>query len=291
MKHLMGSALILVSAAGFGSMAIFAHTAYADGVDTASLLAIRFVLAAIVLTVWVRIKGIAMPTGKELRGYIVMGCIYAATSFGYFQALNYASSATVALLLYTFPIMVTIASAILGLDRFGPAEWIALTGIFVGMVLLLGTGVQATLPGIVLALGAAVLYSGYILLGSRLGGDTHPLAATSTVLLSAGSIYLLMALTKGIHLPHSMSDWVSVSLIALFGSILGIMTFVAGLKLVGPTLAAILSTLEPVVTVILGVSFLGEALGGYALLGGGLILAASIGLAMNRIWRQRQLAT
>ena len=53
-------------------------------------------------------------------------------------------------------------------------------------------------------------------------------------------------------------------------------TFLAGLKLIGPTDASMLSTLEPVVTVLLAAWLFGERLSPVILIGGGLILGAVI---------------
>lgn len=55
-----------------------------------------------------------------------------------------------------------------------------------------------------------------------------------------------------------------------------IVAFLAGLARIGPTNAAMLSTLEPVVTILLASWWLSEALTSVALLGGGLILAAAL---------------
>ena len=52
--------------------------------------------------------------------------------------------------------------------------------------------------------------------------------------------------------------------------------FFAGLRRVGPTAAAILSTLEPVVTVALASAVFGETLGPVQLAGGALVLLAAV---------------
>jgi drug/metabolite transporter (DMT)-like permease len=79
-----------------------------------------------------------------------------------------------------------------------------------------------------------------------------------------------------------------VVILALFSTALAIAAFVAGLARVGPTLAAILSTLEPVITIGLGVAFLHETLQGNTVLGGMLILGAALGLTLARMRRAGQ---
>ena len=283
MGNLIGALQIAIASLGFGAMALCAHLAYREGVDTASLLMLRFVLAAIVLGALAR--GRAWPTRKECIAYLLMGCVYALMAWSYFSALHYAASSTVALVLYTFPVIVAIAAALLGLDRFGLAEGLAVAGAVAGMVLMLGTSLSGSYTGLLLAFTSALCYATYILVGSKITGSASPIAASTLVLASAGFIFLLLASWRGVHLPTSATGWGAVVILALFSTALAIATFVAGLARVGPTLAAILSTLEPVITISLGVAFLHESLQGNTVLGGMLILGAAVGLTLARMRR------
>ena len=286
MGNLIGALQIAVASLGFGAMALCAHLAYREGVDTASLLMLRFVLAAIVLGLLAR--GRKWPTRKESIAYLLMGCVYALMAWTYFSALHHAASSTVALVLYTFPVIVAIAAALLGLDRFGLAEGLAVAGAVAGMVLMLGTSLSGSHTGFLLAFTAALCYATYILVGSKITGSASPIAASTLVLASAGFIFLLLASWRGIHLPTSATGWSAVVILALFSTALAIAAFVAGLARVGPTLAAILSTLEPVITIGLGVAFLHETLQGNTVLGGMLILGAALGLTLARMRRAGQ---
>jgi drug/metabolite transporter (DMT)-like permease len=74
----------------------------------------------------------------------------------------------------------------------------------------------------------------------------------------------------------SLAGYGWVAGIALVSTVGAIVLFFAGLKRVGPTAASILSTLEPVVTVVLAALAFGESLGPAQLLGGALVLAAAV---------------
>jgi len=71
--------------------------------------------------------------------------------------------------------------------------------------------------------------------------------------------------------------------IVLVATVIPVVTFLAGLEMIGPTNAAMLSTLEPVVTVLLAAWLFQERLSAISLLGGGLILAAVILLTHNEL--------
>ena len=215
-----------------------------------------------------------------------MGVLYAGMAWGYFSALHFASSSTVALVLYTYPVFVAAVSAALRIDRFALPEWLAVAASSLGLALLLGTALHASLTGFGLAFGSALLYSGYIVIGGKLGGTaTHPLAASCVVLVCAGAIFSALAALTGLRVPRGIVGWEALGAIVVVGGLIAIVAFIAGLRVVGPTLASVLSTLEPVVTITLGVGFLGEALQRSTALGALLILSAAVGLTVARARR------
>src|SRR4051794_11605686 len=108
MSHRSAVLLVLLSALGFGCIAMFAKIAYAAGVSPTMLLFLRFVLAVAVLAPVVWIKRIPLPRGRVLAGFMLMGALYTAQAQSYFTALLYASSSLVSLLLYIYPVLVTM---------------------------------------------------------------------------------------------------------------------------------------------------------------------------------------
>jgi drug/metabolite transporter (DMT)-like permease len=281
--NLAGCTWVSLSALGFGSMALFGRIAYADGVSTTSLLAWRFMLASLVLGALVALRGIALPRGRDLAGFIGLGALFAAMAWGYFAALRYTSSGMVALMVYTYPIIVAVLGALFGLDRFGRAEARALAACSLGLILLLGHALSTGRPlGIALALLAGLLYAIYMLLSSRIGRHTDPLAATWVVLTTAGLLHCCAASINGLNWPASAHGWIALLALASFSTALAVAALLTGLRTVGPTMASVLSTLEPVVTVSLGIGFLGETISLPNLAGSVLVLGAAASLALAR---------
>ncbi|BEV71748.1 MULTISPECIES: DMT family transporter [unclassified Paludibacterium] len=278
-----GMLWIVLAACGYGSMALFARLAYADGVDTTSLLALRFLLAALFLGLWVKKQHIPVPQGRDRWAFAGLGALFASMAWTYFSALHYASSGLVALLVYVYPVMVAVLGGLLGLDRFGRAETLALLACSAGLYMLLGHALHAGNPlGIALPLLSGLLYAVYILCNSRFGQGAHPLGAAWVVICSAAVIDSAIALAMHLTLPASPTGWGALLALACFSSALANSAFLIGLRHVGPTMASVLSTLEPVVTVSLGIAFLGESLSPSALLGSLLVLGAASGLALAR---------
>jgi drug/metabolite transporter (DMT)-like permease len=100
---------------------------------------------------------------------------------------------------------------------------------------------------------------------------------------------MLMA-ANGIHLPATSTGWLNIAGIVLVATVIPVVTFLAGLERIGPTNASMLSTLEPVVTVLLAAWIFGEVLKPVVLLGGGLILIAVILLTRGAL-EKRSLKT
>jgi drug/metabolite transporter (DMT)-like permease len=284
MSHRRAVVLVVLSTLGFGSMGLFASIAYASGVTPSSLLALRFVLASLLLLPLIWLKGWRLPRGRILAGYILMGVLYTAQSQSYFNALLFASSGLVALLVYVYPVLVTLLALVLGWEKADRKLLVLLAMASVGMAITLGGGQQGRAAGVVLALLAAAIYSVYILLGRQLSQseqDTHPLAASVVILATAAIGNTGLALWHGISLPTSANGWLAVGMIALFSTALAIGFFLIGVKRIGAPQASILSTFEPVVTLAIGVAFLNESVSPNQLFGGFLVLLAVILLALR----------
>ena len=274
-----GVALIVGSGVCFGAMAIFARFAYASGVDTPTLLALRFTLAACVLAALARLRRASMPRGRDLAILVAMGAIgYASQSLAFFAALGYAPAGVVALLLYLYPALVAILGALFLHERLTRTRLAALAVALAGMVLTvapaLGAASSARPLGIALAIASAVIYSIYIVVGTGVARRVSPDAMSATVCMSAAAVYIVAATARGIHWPASAIGWSAVAAIAVASTAVAITLFFAGLARVGATRAATLSTVEPVVTVILAALLLGERIAVVQIAGGMLILAA-----------------
>lgn len=273
--------LVLLSALGFGSMAIFAKLAYAAGITPTMLLALRFTLAVIILAPVVWLRRLPLPRGRALAGFVLMGALYTAQSQSYFTALMHASSGLVGLLLYVYPILVTAMAVAFGWEKLDRRTVQLLILAVVGMAITLGDNLQGQPLGIALGLLAAAVYAVYIVVGGRLTQDTDPLAATLVVMAAAALGNGSLALAGGSPLPAGATAWLAIGAIALFSTVLAIASFLVGIKYIGPARASIISTLEPVITLCLGVALLGETVSGGQLVGGTMVLAAVVMLSLR----------
>jgi drug/metabolite transporter (DMT)-like permease len=275
----LGVALCVVSGCGFGLMAIFAKEAYRDGLGVTSLLAARFVLAALVFWAIVAVRGAERPPRRLVVACLALGAAgYSAQAGLFFTALRHIDASLTSLLLYTYPALVFCAAVVLRRERFTPGKAGALVLASGGAALILlggGTGgLEAT--GVLLALGAAVTYTTYILAADGIVGRVDPFLLGALVATGAAATFVLAG-TAGGSLQLG-GGWIWIVAIALLSTVLPIVTFMLGMARVGASTASIVSTVEPVVTVALAVAIFGEALGALQALGGMLVLAAVVAL-------------
>ena len=278
-RNAAGVALVIGSAVCFGTLGVFGKLAYRLGLTTPQLLSYRFALAAVMLWLAVLVARQGFPPRRSLLGLAIMGGAgYVGQSGSYFSALHFIPASTNALLLYTFPVVVTLLAALLFHETLGWTKLAAVGLAFFGTVLVVEAQLHAAAPiGIVLGLGSAAFYSGYILYGSRLLPGLPPVSATAAIMTSAALVWgIYAAATAQLAVAWTAPRVALIGGFAVLGTTIPVLTFILGLRLVGPSRAAILSTFEPAATVLLAVIILGETANPIQYLGGALILASVV---------------
>jgi drug/metabolite transporter (DMT)-like permease len=279
----MGLLLCLTSAASFGTLAIFATLAYDEGAGPVGLLAVRFVIAAVCFwaLLLVRGGGLAGLRRGQVAGALALGGLgYTTQSALFFAALERIDPAPLSLVLYTYPVLVTLAAIALRREHASPRRAAALLAASAGVSLvLLGAGTGA-IDGIgaLMGFGAAVTYTGYILVADGPLAGIPPLVLSALVCTGAAVVFVVTGgATGALDVGEGAGPlW----LVAMgFFSVSAILCFFAGMRRVGPSAASILSTAEPLTTVVLAFAVLGDGLALAQLAGGALVLAAVVVLA------------
>jgi drug/metabolite transporter (DMT)-like permease len=278
-----GTLLCLASGAAFGAMAVFGKLAYGDGATVGTLLAVRFVLAAGMFWVLVLASGAARQLralgGRDLATGLALGaCGYTLQAGCYFAALERIDASLLSLLVYTFPAIVAVAAVALGRERIDRRRLAALLLASGGLALVVGgAGAGALDPlGAGLGIGAAVVYSTYILVSDGIAARLRPSVLAALVCTGAALPLTVGAALLGDLRPGDLTaaGWGWLACLAAISTVASISLFFAGLRRVGPTTASILATVEPLVTVLLAFLVFGETLGPVQLIGGAIVFAA-----------------
>ncbi|MBI4392651.1 MAG: DMT family transporter [Euryarchaeota archaeon] len=272
-----GIVLIVVSAVSFGGVAVLSKLVLEGGLDVLCLLFWRWLIAGLAVAPLV-----LFGRGKKLRRRTIayafaLGAVgQYGTSGVYTESLRYLPAAIASFLLFLSPVFVAAFSAILFGETLTRRGLAALALSVLGLALMaFAPGGEAPIVGVVLGLASALLYASTIVAGRRIIGSGDGLSVAWFLMLGATTMFAATALASGgLHGPTSASVWSELVVLGVVSTALSIGTFYVGLPLVGAPKAALVSTLEPVSTLILAFLVLGENLTIAQYAGAGLILAA-----------------
>jgi len=280
----LGFFLVIISAVSFGLMPIFATFAYKNGLDVKTILLFRFLIAAILLNIYVLFTKQRYPKGKLLVILIFMGAIlYSAQAFSYFTSVSLIGSSLTSILLYLYPSIVLILSTVLLKTKVHKSDVLALILTTVGAVLVVGLKFEhINFTGMIFGISAALIYSIYIIVGTKALDGTSPLIATAVIMASSAIAYSIYGISTHINIPVTIEQWGWVSAIVLISTIIASITFFAGLKLIGPLKASMISTFELVVTLFCSYLILDEKMREPQIFGSVFILVAALILAKEK---------
>ncbi len=283
--RLIGVFYIIISASSFGVMPIFINIAYESGANPVTVLFLRFAIASVVMLSWLFIKraNFSFPRGKVLIVLVLMGCLgYGGQSFCYFTALTFIPSGTVAILLYLYPALVTGLSFLFLNHKISLYEVSVLLLALVGTICVIGFKTGGHVVGYTLGVAAAFIYASYIIVGTKALKNNDTFVSSAVIITSAAVLYFFVIIFQGPVFPTTLIGFTAVAMVAIVSTIIAIVFFFAGLKKIGPVHASMLSTVEPVVTVVFAWLFLGELLGIHQIIGGFMVLIAGVLLARKQ---------
>jgi len=280
----LGILQALLSGICFGFLGIFGKEAYALGLKSGEFLSFRFLIAALAMGLVLKVFAphrIAIGKGKALRCAFLGIFGYAVFSSCFFAALEGLSASLTVLLLYTYPVIVTLGAWALFREKPTPIQLVALPIVAVGLAALVWGELEVRSTfSLLLGFLSAVFYSVYILASSRWLKGVDSFGATFYVMLAAGLTVSVFHLRPSTF-PIPPDGWLVVSGAAILSTLLAMSLFLAALGKLGNSQASLLSTAEPVTGVALAALFLGERpmplqwVGGALIVGGMLLVGYS----------------
>ena len=274
--------MIVASAVAFGALAVFGKLAFDAGVGVVTLLFVRFAVAAAVLwAATLRAPNPLAGTGtRAVMAALALGAVgYSMQAGLFFAALERMDASLLSMVLYTYPAMVTLAAIMLGRETPSRRRIGALMVSSGGVALvLLGAGAHGfDWLGAAMGIGAALTYSAYILVSDHVTVHVPPLPLSALVTTGAAVTFGAAGVATGsLETGFAGAGWGWLAAIALVSTVTPVLLFFAGMRRVGPSMAAILSTLEPPTTVLLAFLAFGQSPTAIQLAGGALVLAAVV---------------
>lgn len=300
---LRGAGLVALAAACFGTLGPLSRFAGDAGVDALTLVTWRAAIGALVVTAYITFRllssGVRPVSFRDLpirdrRFMLAAAAANMVLNLAAFIAFERITIALTLLVFYLYPAGVALVSTLWFGERLGRVRWTALA-VSLGGTALVVAGAESLgtvdAAGIALAFVAAMAQVFYVLAARH--GFAHvpgPQAAAFTM-GGAAALYLLIglglsvtglgsldALGQPVASPEAIAP---VVLAGVIGAGIPTLAFITGIRRLGPSQAAILATLEPVVGVGLAAWLLAEQPAPVQVIGGALILGAAILLQLR----------
>jgi drug/metabolite transporter (DMT)-like permease len=271
------SLLIALSACGFASIAIFVTFATAAGAPLLGVLAWRYIVASAVLVAIAWMSGVRVAGPGAARAILLLGFIQSLIAALSLSALRFIPVGTLAFLFYTYPAWVAIIARVRHSEPLTRTRLLALALSLGGIVVMVGSPGTASLHagGVALALISALLYAAYIPLMDAMQRGRSPITISTYVAVGASLFLGLAAAARGeLSVQMPATAWWSILSLALISTVAAFLMFMHGLGVLGPVRTAIISTIEPFFTALLGAWLLGQGLTKVTLLGGAFIATA-----------------
>ena len=274
------TALVAASAAGFAGISIFVIFATGAGAPLLTVLSWRYIVAAIFLGGGAVASGKIRAIGRPGLAVMVFGGLgQSVIAVVTLYALNFIPAATLSFLFYTYPGMVAIIARMRHSEPLTPLRLFALALSLTGIFVMVGAPGSAALnpTGVILGLTGALLYAFYVPMLNGLQKSLPSVATAAYMSIGAAIILSTIAATRG-ELTASMHStaWIAIAGLSLISTVGAFLAFLRGLRVLGPLRTAIISTVEPFFTALLGAWLLAQPLTPTTLVGGALIAGAVI---------------
>jgi len=270
---------VLGSAVAFAVAPIFGKVAYAHGVDSFALLALRFASASLVVWVMVLVLGVGgdvgRPAGRTVLRVLALGALVLPAEVTlYFASLHRIGAGLAEVLLFLYPMWVVLITAVVLRQQ--------VTRLVVGCSVVAVAGAALTVGavsgvdgvGVLLAVGASIGFACYVVLSGRLVHGVGSILTTALITTGAAVTFSVAALVTGSQGPTDAAGWAATLGLSLVGTVVSFLLLTLGLARMPSTDASVVSTVEPAVAVLLGVVLLGEPIGPLQVVGVALVLGS-----------------
>ncbi len=285
--------LALLAAVGFSAKAILVKLAYQGGVDAITLLALRmaFSLPAFIgIALWsARQSGQALNTYDRLL-VLALGLIgYYLSSLLDFLGLQYLSAGLERLILFLYPTMTVLLSALIYKSRISKRAMLAMALSYAGiaLVFLHDAGIR---QGGSVALGSLLVFLSTLSYSSYLVGVGHAVQRIGTMrftayamlVASAASIaqFFLMRPLSALDLPLHVYE-LSIAM-AIFSTVLPVFMLSYAIRRIGSASTSLIGSIGPVSTIYMAYLFLNETISLLQMIGSALVLAGVLIISRNK---------
>lgn len=266
-RRLLGYIAGITAGVSYGMNPLFGKALMESGVPVMVMLFFRYGFAAVFTALLMLIRKQSFKAGKrEIGLLILLGLLFAGSSITLFTSYAYIPSGLATTLVYLYPVFTALILVFL---RIYPSwqTWLSILATFAGILLLSAPSgsVEIRIAGILLAIGAALCYSFYLVIVNRskrirkVSEQTLTLYSliTGTILFAVILAFQDEYILEGLDSP---ADWGVLMGLAIVPTMIATLTLAISSRYIGPTKTAILGVFEPLTAILIGTLFFSEPL-------------------------------
>ncbi|MFZ9636666.1 MAG: DMT family transporter [Ilumatobacteraceae bacterium] len=286
-QRVIGTALVMMSSLGFSIGPTLAKYAYDAGTNALGVMTIRFTIASVFMLVarQILMRQAPLPSFSLLLEMFAVGALGITTvSFTYFLAIEDIDTGLAIVIWYCNPLVVVFISWIIYKKR--PSRNIVVSLFFsiTGIAITAGQVKSGSRGAITLIFVSEFLFAFYLLGLSHTIKKTDLLTGVTFINIGASLGYWLICailpFDLTVEFPSNTKSWLYIGAFALFGTVVPFMFSFAGMKRVGPSMLSVITTIEPILAIMMGIIFLSEPLTTPRVIGAIFVIGALIALTM-----------
>lgn len=272
-----GKICLIFSALIYGVAPVLAKIAYMGGVNGITLTFLRAAVSIPLLFALIIARGQTFRLSvKELRQIAILGVVGGAFPIiSIYAAYEHISTGLATTLHFVYPLIIVVVSSLIYKEKITKAKLAAVMLVTVGIFFFVDLTHTADKIGVILALLSGVFYSFYVIYIDHSGLDDMDYVKLTfylMIIMSAATYIFGAAAGTIIFGEINWLGWIASGIISIFVTLGAIPLFQAGVRYEGASTAGIVSALEPITTIIIGVTVLGEKMVMAQVFGGAMIL-------------------
>ena len=295
MKNIIGAILVFVGAVCFSAKAVMVKLSYQYEIDAITILTLRmlFSLPFYMVILFFNRKKLeetkSSLTRKDWVNVVIMGIVgyYLASIFD-FIGLSYVTAGLERLILFIYPTLVVILSAVFLKKKIGKTEYIALGLTYLGVLVVFFDDAVVSQNNVWLGaaciFASALTYAFYLIgtgqLTPKLGSVNY---TALSMIVSTIVVFIHYLIVGKIDALFANTDvlWLALNM-AVFSTVIPSFLIAEGIRLMGSARASIVASIGPVSTIVLAYYFLNEAFGLIQFAGTILVLIGVITVSVKK---------
>ncbi|MGJ9381937.1 DMT family transporter [Salipaludibacillus sp. CF4.18] len=268
MNQALAYACVVIGASCWGIVGLFVQQLYASGFTPWQVVTIRLTISSLILfpVLFILFRQYLKIDWKDIPYFFILGVFSIALfNWCYFAVMERSSVAIAVVFVYTSPVFAALIARILYREKLTLQKNLAIIFTVAGCALAIEFipigGITVTLSTVLLGLLAGLFCSSYSIIGKHVSRAYHPVTITFYAMI-CGSVFMIPTsqIWKKTEMLLTAEIWMPIMGISVISTILAYVLFTLGLSYVESSKAAILSSAELIISVLVSIYILNESL-------------------------------